>query len=246
MITEASVSDGSRRVDRMGRSRFWVAVSTAVVAATAFAVAITTPPRTGPYCRSDCIVYPYTGGADFVPRDFWWMYPESLVALLAVVLVAGLSHRAGPGAALSGRVSTILAAIGAGVLVSDYALQLTVVQPSLLKGETDGLALLSQYNPHGVFIGVENVGYLLFGLAFLGAAAAMEVPSRLLRAARAVFMVGGAVTVVALVGYAAAYGADLDYRFEVAGIGVDWLVLFVTGILLSLGTGRRSAVGRRD
>jgi len=250
MITEATASDASRRVDRTGRSGCWVAVTSAVMATTACASAITTPPRTGPYCRSACLAYPYAGGVDFVPRDFWWLYPESLVALLAVVLIAGLSRRAGPGAASSGRASTILAAIAAGVLVSDYALQLTVVQPSLLKGEGDGLALLSQYNPHGVFIGLENVGYLLFGLAFLGAGAAMEAASRLLRAARAAFMVGGAATIVALVGYAAVYGVDFEYRFEVAGIGIDWLVFLVTGILLALDArhrpGRSSATESMD
>jgi hypothetical protein len=48
-----------------------------------------------------------------------------------------------------------------------------------------------------------------------------------------------------LIGYAAAYQADLGYRFEVASIAVGWLVLIVVGTLLAVATrplhwGRRS------
>jgi len=49
---------------------------------------------------------------------------------------------------------------------------LTVVQTCLPKGEVDGLSLWSQYNPHGLFIGLEDAGYLSMGVAFLFAAAA--------------------------------------------------------------------------
>jgi hypothetical protein len=120
------------------------------------------------------------------------------------------------------------------VLVSDYAIQLAVVQPSLVKGETDGLGLLSQYNPHGVFIAMEDVGYLLLGMAFVGIGAAMAAPARPERAARIVFVAGGAATVLALVGLAVGYRADLGYRFEVVAIALDWLVLIVVGTLLSV------------
>ncbi len=236
MITDTSPppSPSAGQVEGGGGPQFWVAAATALSAITALAVAITTPPRTGPYCRSACLAHPYTGSAEFVPRDFWWMYLGSLVVLLAMVMIAGLPHGHGPGTVLAWRTSTILAAIATGVLVTDYALQLTVVQPSLRRGETDGLALLSQYNPHGVFIGLENVGYALFGLAFLGAGAAMRVRSRLLCAVRTVLVIGGSAIVVALVGYAAAYRIDLEYRFEVAGIGLCWLVLIAAGVLLAL------------
>jgi hypothetical protein len=32
-----------------------------------------------------------------------------------------------------------------------------VVQPSLLSGESEGLAIISQYNPHGVFIAMQDL-----------------------------------------------------------------------------------------
>ncbi|HEX6470946.1 MAG TPA: hypothetical protein VF069_17740 [Streptosporangiaceae bacterium] len=213
-----------------------MAVLTAATAVVALAIGVFTPPHGGPYCRTDCVAYPYTGGAEFVPRDFWWQYPAILLALLAVVFLMGLPRRPSAYAAEAARVATVLAAIAAGVLVSDYAIQLTVVQPSLLKGETDGLGLWSQFHPHGVFIALENVGYLLLALAFLAIGVAMATRSRLERAAKIVFIAGGIATPLALLGYAAAYRADLDYRFEVAGIAIDWLVLIIAGTLLAIAT----------
>jgi hypothetical protein len=215
---------------------FVVAVLTAVTALTALAIAVFTPAHAGPYCRSGCVEYPYTGGAEFVPRDFWWQYPAILLALLAVVFMMGLTTRPSARAALAARVAAMLAAIAAGLLVTDYAIQLTVVQPSLLKHETRGLGLLSQFNPHGVFIALENAGYLLLALAFVAIGVAMKARSRPERAARIMFIAGGAATLLALIGYAAAYRADLDYRFEVAGIAIDWLVLIAASTLLAVAT----------
>jgi hypothetical protein len=86
---------------------------------------------------------------------------------------------------------------------------------------------LSQLNPHGVFIALENVGYLLLALAFAVIGVSMAARSRPERVAQIVFIVGGTATPLALIGYAAAYQADLGYRFEVAGIAIDWLVLII-------------------
>ena len=59
-----------------------------------------------------------------------------------------------------------LAVASMAVIAIDYFIQLRVVQPSLLNGESEGLAIMSQYNPHGVFIALEELGFLLAGLAF--------------------------------------------------------------------------------
>jgi hypothetical protein len=215
---------------------FVVAVLTATTAVVALAIGVSTPPHGGPYCRSDCVAYPYTGGAEFVPRDFWWQYPAILLALLAVVFITGLPRRPSAHAAEAARVATVFAAIAAGVLVTDYAIQLTVVQPGLLKNETNGLGLWSQFHPYGVFIALENVGYLLLAMGFLAIGVAMATHGRLERAAKTVFIAGGIATPLALIGYAVAYRADLDYRFEVASIAIDWLVLIITGTLLAVAT----------
>jgi hypothetical protein len=56
--------------------------------------------------------------------------------------------------------------------------------------------------------------------------------SRLERGLRWLFLIGGAVTVAGLPALAVAYGADLEYRYEVAAIAVTWITFIVGGLLL--------------
>ncbi|PRY32385.1 hypothetical protein [Pseudosporangium ferrugineum] len=215
------------------RYGLWTAVATVTACTATAATAVTTPPRSGPYCRSGCIGYPYTEAAAFVPRDYVWMYPALLTALLFVVLAVCLHGRAAPGRRVLTGAGVGFAVTGAATLVADYAVQLTVMQPSLLSGETAGLSPLSQYNPHGVFIALENVGYATVGLAlvFLGGGLAGH-GSRPIRAAGAVFAAGGALTTAVLVLYGAIYRARLDYRFEVVSMLITWIALIAGGLLL--------------
>jgi hypothetical protein len=219
-------------------------LSTATAAAVSLAVGITTPPRSGPYCRSGCVTYPYTDAAAFVPRDYLWMYPALVTAAVFVVLAVCIHDWVLPGRRLFARTGVCFAVIGAGALVVDYGIQLTVMQPGLLRGETEGLSPFSQYNPHGVFIGLENVGYATLNLAllFLGIALARQ-GSRLARATGRVFSVGGALTMVVLILYGAIYRTSLDYRFEVISLLITWLVLITGGLLLSVTFARARAAG---
>lgn len=90
-------------------------------------------------------------------------------------------------------VGTCLAVLAGGVLAIDYAIQLSVMQVGLSTGETAGLSPLSQYNPHGVFIGLESLGYAILSLAFvfLGVALVRASPKPA-RAAGWAFTAGGA------------------------------------------------------
>jgi hypothetical protein len=60
-----------------------------------------------------------------------------------------------------------VAVLAAAVLLANYFIQVTVMQPSLEKGQLDGWAILTQYNPNGVFIALEEIGYVLMSLALL-------------------------------------------------------------------------------
>jgi hypothetical protein len=196
-------------------------------------MAVTTPPRSGPYCSTNCIPYPYTEAAAFVPRDYLWMCPGLLLVILFVVLTVCIHDTAAPGRrALSGS-AVAFAVIAALAIVVDYGIQLTVLQPSMVKGQTEGLALFSQYNPHGIFIALEDVGYLAMGLAFLFVAPAIPCTSTLERSTRRLFTAGGALTVVSLVLLSGWYRTNLDYRFEVTAILITWLVLIASGVLLN-------------
>ena len=237
------MTDTAARVSA-SRLGVWVAPATAAVSVVSLAVGVSTPVRSGPWCNDGCVVYPYTDAAAFVPRDYLWIYPEVLLVLLFLLLAVCLLHWVPPQRRLSAAVAVCFAVIGAAVLVVDYGTQLTVLQPAVLSGQTEGLSALTMYNPRGVFIALENVGYAVFGVAFvfLGGALAGG-SSRLERAVRWVFIVGGVLILVALVLSAAIYRADLDYWFELMSLSITWLVLIVSGTLLTVvfGRGRKVA-----
>ena len=210
-----------------------LALATTIVGLLALGSGLTTPPRSGPFCRTGCLGYPYTDAAAFVPRDYWWLYPQSLLVLLVLALLVCIHQTVAASARVFSAIAVGLGAVAATGLLIDYAVQLAVLQPSLLRGETAGLSLWSQYNPHGVFIALEDLGYLLLGLALLALAAVFPGTSRLERALRWLFLAGGARTVVAVPALAVGYRAELEYRYEVAAIGLTWVTLIPGGLLLT-------------
>jgi hypothetical protein len=208
------------------------AVATAVLAAVAFGTAVTTPPRTGPFAtRGSAIAYPYSAAAQFVPRDFLWMYP-ALAMMLAFVVLAACVRESGTGRRLFGTLGLGLAVASMAVIAIDYFIQLRVVQPSLLNGESEGLAIVSQYNPHGVFIALEELGFLLAGLAFCFLAFALG-RTGLERAARWVLLTSFALVAGSFIGLSVAFGFGVEYRFEVAAITIIWLTLALVGVMLA-------------
>ena len=232
------MTDNAARVSA-SRLGLWVAPATAAVGVVSLVVSVSTPPRSGPWCNDGCVAYPYTDVAAYVPRDYLWMYPEVLLTLLFLLLAVCLLHWVPPQRRLSSAMAVCFAVIGGTVLLVDYGIQLTVLQPALLAGQTEGMSALTQYNPHGVFIALENVGYAVLGIAFLFLGAALTAgTSRLERAVRWVFIVGGVLILAALVMFAAIYRAELDVRFEVMSLSITWLVLIVSGTLLTVVFGR--------
>jgi hypothetical protein len=228
------------------RTGLWVAILTALMAVVSLAMAITTLPRSGPYCRNGCVGYPYTDAAAFVPRDYLWMYPALVLTLLAMVLVECIHDRIPPSRVLLSRIGVAFTIMGVAILVVDYASQLTFIQPALLLSETEGLSPWSQYNPHGIFIALENVGYALLNLAFLFLGVAMlGMPIRLWRAAGWAFAGGGVLTLALLVLYSLIYRVHLEYRFEVTAICITWLVLIVAPVLLIIAFFQTEPVNER-
>ena len=237
MTNRPIATDRTSRLDRTG---FWAAILTALLAAVSFGVAATTPPRTGPFAApGTAIPYPYAAAADFVPRDFVWMYLALLMMLAFLVLAACIREHSPDDRKIFGTVGLCFAVSAFTVIALDYFIQLRTVQPSLLRGELDGLAIISQYNPHSVFIALEELGFLVMGLSFAFLALALG-SSRLERATRWVYLVSFALMVAAFVGMSWYFGFGLEYRFEVTAISIGWLTLMPSGLLLAL-VFRRSA-----
>ncbi|HUH61729.1 MAG TPA: hypothetical protein VLZ50_01980 [Terracidiphilus sp.] len=216
------------------RLGFWAALILAFLTPATFAIAIATPPRSGPFCTGTCFGYPYMGAVQFVPRDFLWCYPAVFLLPAFVMVVACLRYWVAPGMRPLSLVALVFAAMAAGLISTDYFLQIEVVQPSLLKAEPVGLALLSQYNPHGIFIALEDLGYLILSVAFCFAGAALPRVTRSARMLRWILMLSFPLMLVSYAWMTWRFGTNLEMRFELAAVTIDWTVLTAAGILLAL------------
>jgi len=78
--------------DETNKFGFYMAVSAAVVTAVTFVIAVFTPPISGPFCRGNCVEYPYTDVLSRFPRDYIWMVPAILLTLIYLGLWAAV-HR---------------------------------------------------------------------------------------------------------------------------------------------------------
>ena len=91
MTSTSATSDAAPKASRTAsRVGFWAALSTAVLA-TAFAVVgISTPARSGPFCGTQFVAYPYVDVAQFIPGDYLWLIPGLLLVPSVIVLMASI------------------------------------------------------------------------------------------------------------------------------------------------------------
>ena len=214
------------------RLGFYSAILTAIMTAAFFVLGVATPARSGPFAQpANIIPYPYTDAVSFVPGDYLWLYPGFLLALVFVVLMVCIHRYASEEKKVFSQVGLSFALVYAIVITVDYFIQLVVVEPSLLSGETAGLSLFTQYNPHGVFIALECLGYFMMSVAFLFDAAVFT-KGRLEHIIRWLFVASFVLAVVSWAVFSL-LGTGI-IAFEVTILLVNWIVLIVSGALLSV------------
>lgn len=227
-----------REDDSEKRATLSVAMSaaalTAGLTAFAFGLASRAVPISGVNCPGDCLEYPYLDTADRFPTDYVWMYPAIGLVLAYVLMLASMRTLAPGRRRIFGSMAVATAVVAAAVLVPNYWVQSSVVPASIAAGENEGITLLTQYNPHGLFIALEEVGYLVMSISFLLAIPLVAGSGLRRRVVRWLFAAGFVVPVATLAVFTIIYGLDRQDRLEVVLIAVDWIVLIVNGILLAL------------
>jgi hypothetical protein len=218
---------------------FWSAILMGLIAAAMMVIGVLTPARAGPFAKpADIIPYPYTDAAAFIPVDYIWLYPGILLAPAFVVLIACIGRSAPEEKKVYGKISLAFAVMYAVLIIADYFTQLAVIQPSLLSGEKEGLSLFTQYNPHGLFIAFEAVGYLLMSTALLFASFQFR-GSALERAIKWIFISDFCLAAVAFI-LLCLVSFDI-IAFEVTVLSINWLALISGGILISILARRKIA-----
>jgi hypothetical protein len=103
-----------------------------------------------------------------------------------------------------------------------------------MNGETAGITLLTQYNPHGVFIALEELGYIMMSFTFIFLVPVFGGQNRIESAIRWIYIIAFIIIVISFAIISIKYGSERQDRFEVMIISVDWLVLVVNGVLTGI------------
>jgi uncharacterized membrane protein YhaH (DUF805 family) len=209
------------------------ALFTSVIALITFVVAFLTPPLSGPACVAEmCYKYPFLDVASRFPRDYYWMFLAIVMIFSFLVLIACIYNRATSDRKLFGLIALAFGIISTTILFSAYFVQLSVVQPGLLAGESDGLSLLTQFNPHGAFIALEEAGFIVMSISFLFAGFTFIGQSKLEKAVRRVFTVSFVLMMITLFSVIIFYGFKKEYFLEIYAITIAWFTLIINGFLL--------------
>lgn len=211
----------NKRVYRIG---FWAAVFTAILAAAFITM--------GMFGSSSWDNFP--GMVNYIWTtikiiDYALFIPAFLLAPVFVVLMVCIHYYASVDKKIYSLIGLAFAVIYATIITTDYFVLWTVVLPSTIMGETAGLSLFSLYNPHGIFVSLESIAYMMMSLALLFIAPVFQ-GSRTERALRWIFIAGfvlgmGSLFGVLLMKY------DI-VMYEIVIITIYCPVLIISGILL--------------
>ena len=213
---------------------FYSAILTALLTVFSFVIAYLTPPLSGPFCAGGCFTYPFSDIASRFPRDYYWMYPAMVLNVVYYILMVAIHYFAPVEKKIFSHIGMSFAFLSMATFVIDYFLQVSVIQPSLILGETDGIALLSQFNAHGIFIVLEEIAFIMMSLSMICMARVFAGQTKAEKAIRWIFAGDFVLTAVSFALFTVFYGMFREYRFEVAAFAINWLALIASGILLSV------------
>lgn len=199
-----------------------------------FGFAMTAIPSVGPYCPENCMDYPFPDILLYYPRDYYWMYLAIFQLFAFVIFIVTNHFIVNAAKKLYTFLSISFALISSTVLLIAYFTQFSVVPISVMKGETDGIALITQYNEHGLFIAMEELGYITMSIALFFLAFAFSKNSRAERIIRIILLSQLILTFIAFILYSIKFGIERSYLFEVATITINWLVIIIVGIMIGL------------
>jgi hypothetical protein len=210
----------------INKTGFYSAIILAITTIIAFGLGIIATP-------GGVIKYPYLDTLKLFPGDYLWMFVAILFLLAYVILMIAINSSIENNKKIFGKLGITFAIITAVILFLDYFIQFSVVPASLLNNQTEGIILLTQYNPHGIFIALEELGYIIMSLSFLFVALTFG-KSRLESAIKYIFITAFFLTAFSFIFVTIQHGIDRGFLFELIVISITWLTLVINGILLSI------------
>jgi hypothetical protein len=211
-------------------SSIFVTISTIIT----FGFAIIAIPPAGPYCPSNCMDYPFLNLLKYYPRDYLWIYCSIFQLIGYLIFTGAILFQTDNLKKFYSFLGLCFAVMAVTILISDYFVQFAVVPISVKNNELEGIPILTQYNGHGIFIALEELGYILLSLSMLFVSFIFSIKNRIELSIRLFFTLSFFGTLLSFTFYIIKYGIDRSYRFEVVTITINFLVMIINGILLSI------------
>jgi hypothetical protein len=213
---------------------FYSAIVMTLLTLITFILAMTAIPISGANCPANCVDYPYLDTLAQYPKDFYWMFTAMFWILAVIVFEISLHYQSPKYLRIISHIALVLSISAAIILLIDYYMQASIIPMSLINNESEGIPLLIQYNPHGIFLILEELGYLLINLSFLFTAFTFPNKTRLQKTIRTIFFIAAGLGFISVMTIFILQGLERLDRLEVLLISIDWLALIVNGVLLSL------------
>ena len=197
-----------------------------------FIFAMIAIPISGANAPGGGILYPYLDTIHQYPKDYIWQYLAMIMLCLYLITYIILKELINQSKRIFVTVGSTFAIMTTVILLMNYYIQVNVVIISLLSKEFEGIPLLTQYNPHGIFIALEELGYLLMMISFVFLIPVFWNKETKSKSISIIYGIGVIGTIIGLIIIHLKYGLDKQDRFEIVIISLTWLIMIINGILI--------------
>ncbi|HOO75956.1 MAG TPA: hypothetical protein PLS66_11740 [Tepiditoga sp.] len=222
-----------KKTDSLSKSGFWISFSTFIFTVLTFLTALFTPPISGPFA-SDPLKYPFENIISRFPKDYIWMFTAMILMILFILFSLFIFYSSEEKKKIYAHAGLIFSVISSLILLTDYYIQISFIQVSLLNSETQAIAALTQYNPHGIFIILEEIGYIMMSLAFLFFIPVFSEKNKSDGIIRKILLSDVIINIISFIIITLFFGIKREYIFEVVIISVNFIFLAVFSLLVSL------------
>ena len=195
-----------------------------------FSFAIFTSPKSGAYCPGRCIAYPYPNSTSLYPFDYIWMLLMSIALILYLILFTSIHFKEKK---IFSHLAMNFALLATLTLVTNYLIQILVIQSSLVDGEQEGIALLTQYNVHGIFIAMEVIGYIFMVISFGFLIFTINGSSKEEKWISIILYVSVILSAISFILLYSLLGLNTNDSFEIVVILIPLTALIILGLLFS-------------
>jgi hypothetical protein len=209
----------------------YVSISMAILTIITFIAAMFAIPISGANAPvNNEFIYPYLNTLQQFPRDFIWQYIAIIQVTCFVLFITILKMNIKPEKQIFANISSQFGLLSAGILLVNYYCQVMVVPSSLAANNTEGIGLIIQYNPYGLFIAMEELGYILMCMSLFSLTPIFK--NKKGRSLYLTLIVSITLIIISFVVIISIFGLNKLDRFEVVIISIAWFTLIVFGFMV--------------